>query len=469
MKKQKELPRDEVFALKVPPHSTEIEMAVLGAVLMDPRAFEYVMEHLEVESFYDWKTQLVFKTVLEMSKSGKAIDLLTVTEALRSRPPLMPNQLTDPENQLQEIGGAEFLTACVHSGDAGSMIESYVRIVKDKHTLRKLMAAAAEINQLCCGEEDDVQAVLDAAESSIYKISDSNARAGVGLLSKVLPEVMDEIEKKHLDKNAIIGVPSGFRQLDALTAGFQPGQFCILAARPGQGKTSLALNIISHVGITKRLPVLFFSLEMSEREITYRFLSFLSGVPLQDIRNGMFPRPRMEALTFAAETMADAPIYFDYSSAAMSAVTLRAATRRLASQLRAQGTPLALVVIDYIQLMHSVTLRRNDNRNNEIAEISRALKMMAADLKVPVLGLSQLNRSPEERDGKPRLSDLRESGSLEQDADLVLFIYKDRREHTPEILAKTKLMIAKQRNGPQGEIEFEFKKDLTQFVEVEQL
>ncbi|OGR97911.1 MAG: replicative DNA helicase [Elusimicrobia bacterium RIFCSPLOWO2_01_FULL_64_13] len=439
---------------KVPPYSTEAEMAVLGSMLIEKEALERALELVDEKNFYEDPHQRIFSAIKQLSVQNKPVDTVTVAEELRRN------------GDLARVGGGDYIAQLINSVATSAHIDHYAGIVKEKAVLRQLIAAGTRVVGDCYREEEDAQTLLDRAEGLIYSIADSKDRKGLLPISDMLQEMIENLETLHQRKETVTGVPTGFKKFDEMTAGLQPGNLIILAARPGMGKTSLALNIATHVGITKKMPVAFFSLEMSQQEIILRFLSSITGVHLQKLRTGFFEKSQWPVITRKAEVLSESRIELD-SSSAMSILTLRAAARRFAARQKASGAPLALIVIDYLQLMQG-SRKNPENRQNEIAEISRSLKGLARDLNVPVLALSQLNRSPEERgrEGKPQLSHLRESGALEQDADMVAFIYREglyRADADPEARRAAKLIIAKQRNGPVGEINLVFLGECARF------
>lgn len=447
--------------LRVPPHSTEAENAVIGCMLIEKNSMEYALEILNGDEFYSDPHKIVFNVIREIHAKGGVVDVMTVGEVLRTR------------DILGKIGGAEFMIETMNSAPSAAHIEAYVRIVRDRWQLRELMNATMEIQADIYADPDDVAEILDASEKRIYAIADKGDKKGIRHIKETMMEMGDHIDKLKLEKRAVTGIPTGFKRFDELTSGLQKANFCILAARPGVGKTSLALNIITHVGMTLKKPVAFYSLEMSQQEIGYRLVSIVSGVPLRKITTGFFDESMARKITEAREKLYDSPIYLDHSVSAVSAMSLRASARRLSSQLKSKGAELGLIVIDYLQLMGgSGFTRRAESRQQEIAEISRSIKGLAIDLNLPILALSQLNRQVEDhgRSGRPRLSDLRESGSLEQDADLVAFVYREGmgradKDHDEKDFRETELIIAKQRNGPLGVSRLVFLNELTKFVD----
>ncbi|MBI1979354.1 MAG: replicative DNA helicase [Elusimicrobia bacterium] len=444
---------------KVPPYSAEAERAVLGSMLIDKEALERALELLEEGSFYDDTHRKVFASIKQLSLNNQVVDTVTLAEELRKK------------EALHSIGGAEYLAQIINTVATAAHIDHYAAIVQEKFVLRELIRASTQTVNECFQENEGATALLDRAEGLIYAIADQKNRTGLAPVSEMLHEMIENLELLHQQKEAVTGVSTGFKRFDDMTAGLQRSNLIILAARPGVGKTAFALNIALHVAIKKKTPVAIFSLEMSQQEIGLRLLSAATGIHLQSLRTGFFKKADWPVITRKAELLSESPLYLDYSSSAMSILTLRSAARRLASQLTAKGTPLSLIIIDYLQLMQG-SRRNPESRQTEIAEISRSLKGLARDLNIPILALSQLNRSPEERgrEGKPQLSDLRESGALEQDADLVAFIYREamyKKDPDEELLRKAKLIVAKQRNGPLGDVDLIFMKECARFENFE--
>ncbi len=446
--------------LKVPPYSIEAEMAVLGCMLIEKDALEQALEMLHPESFYDDRHAKLFGAIKDMSGNNSAIDIVTLVDALKKN------------GSLEAVGGTDYLTEVMNVVPTAAHVEAYARIVQQKEILRALINTSTNVVSSCYRQDEEPGFLLDSAEQAIYKIADRlNNKKGLLPLSEMLGETIEHLETLHQKKAAVTGVPTGFTKFDTMTSGFQPGNLIILAARPGMGKTSMALDIALHAGVHKKIPTIIYSLEMSQQEIVMRLLSALAMVPLQKLRTGFFRKEDWPVLTRKAEVLSESPIYLDHSSSGVSIMTLRATARRLAAQLRSKGTPLGLIVIDYLQLMQG-SRRTPESRQTEIAEISRSLKGLALDLKVPIIALSQLNRSTEEhgRDGKPQLSHLRESGAIEQDADLVGFIYREgmyKKDPDPETQRRAKLIIAKQRNGPLGEVDLVFIGECARFQNLE--
>ncbi len=446
---------------KVPPYSAEAEMAVLGSMLIEKEALERSLEILDEKSFYHESHQRIFAAMRDLAANNKVVDVITIGEELRRI------------QALAEVGGGEYIVKLTNSVATAAHVEHYAGIVREKAVLRSLISAATQVVGECYQENESADALLDRAESLVYAIAEKKERGGPAPISEMLDSMVQYLEKLYSEKQQVTGVPTGFRKFDEMTSGLQKGNLIIFAARPGVGKTSFALNIAVNVAMEKKLPVLIFSLEMTRDELLLRILSSSAQIPLQQLRTGYFKKTDWPVITRKVEQLLDAPIYLDYSASAMSILTLRAAARRMATRLNAQGTPLALVIIDYLQLMAG-SRRTPESRQTEIAEISRSLKAMARDLNIPIIALSQLNRAPEEkgREGRPQLSNLRESGALEQDADMVAFIYREGqyKKDTGDdenLKTKAKLIVAKQRNGPIGDVELRFIGEYAKFGDAE--
>jgi replicative DNA helicase len=440
---------------KTPPQAIEAEMAVLGAMLIEREAQAKALDALDENCFYKTAHQQIFRTIAQLFSQGTAVDVVTVAEELKN------------QRLLTDVGGASYLTNLTQMLPTAASIEHYARIVKEKATLRWLIQAATRIVTAAYEQRDEVATLLDQAEHSIFAIAQSKVEKGFVPVSDLIHDVIETVEKLYQRKSHVTGVPTGFAEIDAKTSGFQPSNLIIIAARPSMGKTSLALNISEHVAINDKRPVAIFSLEMSRQELMMRMLCSQARVDSDKVRRGYLEKKYWNTLTACAGKIAEAPIYIDDSSS-LSVLEMRARARRLQAELNGKGTTLAMIVVDYLQLMRG--MGRTESRQQEISEISRNLKGLARDLKVPVIAISQLSRRPEEkgREGRPQLSDLRESGAIEQDADLVAFIYRESMykqavDMDPYADRKAKIIIAKQRNGPTGEFELAFIKEYTKF------
>lgn len=434
---------------KVPPQNLDAEQSVLGAMLIDKDAVVKAIEVLKPEDFYRDANGHIFKAVVNLFDRGEAVDLITLSEELRQI------------GLLDQVGGIAYVAGLANAVPTSANIEHYAKIVEEKSLLRNLIRVSTRIAQLGYEGEEDVESLLDKAEQMVFELSQRKTYAGMVPLKTVLMNTFERIEYLHQNKGGITGVPSGFGNLDKLTSGFQPSDLIILAARPSMGKTSLVLNIAQYASIRKKLPVAVFSLEMSREQLVTRMLCAEAMVDQQKVRTGQLSDDDWQKLTRAAGPLSQAPLYID-DSPGITVVEMRARCRRLKSE---RG--LSMVVIDYLQLMQGG--RKSENRQQEISEISRSMKSMARELQVPVIALSQLSRAVEQRtEKKPMMSDLRESGSLEQDADLVMFIYRD--EYYKEDSDKrgiAEIIISKQRNGPVGSVELGFLKEFTKFVNLD--
>lgn len=437
---------------KTPPQANEAEMAVLGAMLIEREAQAKGLESLTENDFYKPAHQYIFRAIAHLFAEGAAVDVVTVGEHLKN------------QRLLQDIGGASYITDLANVVSTAANIDHYARIVKDKSVLRQLIHVSTRIVSSAFLQQDDVAALLDEAEHHIFGIAQSKATKGFVPVGDLINDVIETVENLYQRKAHVTGLATGFSELDTMTSGFQPSNLIIVAGRPSMGKTSFAMNIAEHVGIHQKRPVAIFSLEMSKEELMMRMLCSEARADMHKVRRGFLEKKYWNILTACASQIAAAPIYIDDSSA-ISVLEMRARCRRLAAELSAKGTPLALVMVDYLQLMRG--MGKIESRQQEISEISRNLKGLARDLRVPVMALSQLSRRPEEkgREGKPQLSDLRESGAIEQDADMVAFIYREAVYKTvdPGQENVAKIMIAKQRNGPTGEFELTFIREYTKF------
>jgi replicative DNA helicase len=432
---------------KVPPHSLEAEAAVLGACLLDNAAIDRVVEFVSPEDFYREAHRKIFRAILDLSERSEPADLLTVAEHLRAR------------GELAEVGGAAYLSELADRAISAANTAQYARIVREKATLRTLIGAAAEIVARGFEAREDVDRFLDEAEHAIYQVAERKVKTSFTRVGSMIMDTFRHIEQLYERKEMVTGVPTGFLDLDRMTAGLQPSDLIIVAGRPSMGKTSFCLNIAEHVAIDKGIGVAVFSLEMSKEQLVLRMLCSQARVDLNKVRTGFLSARDFPRLATAAGRLAEAPIYID-DTPSLSALELRAKARRLRRDREAN---LGLVIVDYLQLMRGSGSA--DSREQEISEISRSLKALAKELNVPVIALSQLNRQVESRNPpKPRMADLRESGAIEQDADLIAFIYRDE-VYNPNSRdeGKAEIIVAKQRNGPTGEVMLAFRKEYTRF------
>lgn len=428
------------------PHNLEAERSVLGAILVHNDAFNVAAELVDSGDFFRDAHRRVFDKMVDLNERGQAIDLVTLKDELvRS-------------GDLDDVGGAAYIAALVDGVPRSTNVEHYARIVKERATLRNLIQSANRILGLAYRAEEDADTLLDQAEQEIFSIAEGNIHTGFVPLSDLVPGSFTAIEQLQEHKGLLTGVPSGFVDIDNLTSGFQPADLVIIAARPSMGKTSFALNVAQHVGIKTDRSVGLFSLEMSKEQLFMRMLTAEAEVDSHRFRGGFLSERDYGRLSTALGRLADAKVFID-DSAGLGVLEMRAKARRLKAE---HG--LDLLVIDYLQLMQG--RGRFENRTQELASISRSLKALAKELNVPVLALSQLSRAPESRsDRRPQLSDLRESGALEQDADVVLFIFREEQyDPTPENENLAELIIGKQRNGPTGTVRLAFLKQHTRFA-----
>jgi replicative DNA helicase len=439
------------FHQKLPPQSIEMEQGVLGAILLENEALVRVLEILDEHDFYQEAHRWIFRAMIELFEENIPIDLLTVSERLRK------------QERLEAVGGASYLTELVEMVPTAAHVWHHARIVRDKAVLRGLIQTATAIVTESYEAIDDVDTLLDRAEQAIFEISQRKSMTGFVNINTVLKGSFKHIEQLYERKELITGVPTGFAKFDSLTAGLQPADLIIIAGRPSMGKTALSLNIAQYVGVRVGRPVAIFSLEMSKEQLVLRMLCAEARIDSSKLRTGFLGREDWPRLTKAAGTLSEAQIHID-DTPAQSSLDIRAKARRL----RAELGDLALVIVDYLQLMRGRT--RTENRQQEISEITRALKALAKELQVPVIALSQLSRAVEQRrPPRPQLSDLRESGAIEQDADVVALIYRDEvydEDSSEKGIAE--VIIGKQRNGPTGVVKLHFHGEYTRFDNLEE-
>jgi replicative DNA helicase len=434
------------------PHSVEAEQGVLGSMLISPREIiAECVEKINEEYFYVPAHQTVYLVLVELWNAGQGIDLITFTQVLRDR------------NVLETVGGAAFITSLFTFVPTAANVTYYLEIVRDKFILRQIIAACTESVRRSFEEQDEVNNLLDEVEQKIFAVGEDRFKGQVLTMKDQVMEAIESIERLYERRGGISGISTGFAELDRMTDGLHESEMIVIAARPSMGKTAFAMNITEHVALNEKLPVAVFSLEMSSQQLVQRLLCSRARVNLQKVRDGFLAERDFPSLTAAASKLAEAQIFID-DSAGLSILELRAKARRLKAQ-----KDIRLIVVDYLQLLRSTTRRAQDNRQLEISEISAGLKGLAKELKLPIIVIAQLNRQPEARTGgKPRLSDLRESGSIEQDADLVGLlvrseIYEEDEDVRAEKAGEADLIIAKQRNGPVGEIALTFLKEFTRF------
>ena len=434
---------------KIPPQNLVAEQSVLGSMLIDKNAILRAVELLSPESFYRDAHRYIYEAILKLFDVGEPVDAVTVSEALRK------------VDKLDAVGGSVYIADLINSVPTSANVEHYAKIVEEKAILRKLIDAGTKIVQEAFDEPENVESILDGAEKTIFEIALKRVKEGFYKIDSVLKKVLDRIDKLYEKHETLTGIPSGFQDLDNLTAGFQNADLIIIAARPSVGKTALALNIAQNVCIKHKIPVALFSLEMSKEQLAQRILCSEAEIDAIRLKTASLPDAGWKKLTKALSKLSEAQLFID-DTAAISAMEIRAKARRLKAE---HG--LGLVIIDYMQLMSGRS--RVENRVQEISEIARSLKTLGRELDLPVIALSQLSRAVEQRNDRiPRLSDLRESGEIEQTADVVLFIHRDDYYNPASEKANiAEIIIAKQRNGPVGTVELVFRKEIAKFVSKE--
>ncbi len=432
---------------KVPPHNQEAEESVLGAVLLSPDAASVALETLHAEDFYKPAHQAVFEAVTGLFDANQPIDAITVADVLRRH------------DQLELVGGVGFLTQLLDGVPATSNVDYYVAVVEEHAMRRRLLRASSRVGELALATDAPITEILDRAEHTVYEVAERRIGDGLAAIDPLLGATLERAEEMH-GREGITGLATGFRDLDARLAGLQPANLVVVAGRPSMGKTALALNICTNVAVRDET-VAIFSLEMSREEVAQRLLCATARVDSQKLRTGELSQNQWAKLTHAAGTLYNRPVFID-DSASLTVTEIRAKCRRLQ---RSRG--LQLVVVDYLQLMNAPG--RSENRQQEIAEISRNLKNLARELHIPIIAVSQLNRALESREDKrPRLGDLRESGAIEQDADVVMFIYRHEYYHpeAQESLGIAEVNIAKHRSGATGRVEMTFLPEFTLFSDM---
>ena len=438
----------EVAVDRLPPQSIEAETSVLGAMLLDKDAIAQAIEAIGPDSFYKDAHARIFSAIVSLYDANQPVDLVTLTEYLTKR------------KEIESVGGAGYLSMLIDSIPSTAHVGHYIAIVREKAILRRLIKVAGNIANRCYDGGNEVHQVLDEAEKEIFEISQKRATQGFVRIGDLIKHSIETVETLYQRKEHVTGVASGYSDLDTMTAGFHPSDLIIIAARPSMGKTSLALNIVEHAAVMENIPCAVFSLEMSREQLVLRMLCSHARVNAHNVRTGFisekhdFPR-----LVNAAGRLAAAPVFID-DTPALSILEMRAKARRLVAK---EG--IKLFVVDYLQLMRTLN-RRPEGRQQEISEISRSLKALARELSVPIIVLSQLNREAEARpDHRPRLSDLRESGAIEQDADLVILLFREEYydPDNEDVRGKAEAIIAKQRNGPVGTVKLTFFEECTRF------
>jgi len=442
----------EVIAGKIPPQNLDAEKSLLGAILIDEEVLADVTEHVTAKDFYEKRHSTVFDAMMNLYEKHQPVDLLTLTDELKRK------------KELDVIGGSAYLTELTNYVPTSAHAEAYAELVAQKAVRRRLIKASSEISELGYNEETSTQELLEKAESELFSVSDQTLKQDVVSLESILTESFDRMEELHRNKGSLRGIRTGYRDLDNMTAGLQRSDLVILASRPAMGKTTLVTNLAYNVATIAKQPVLIFSLEMSKEQLVDRMLADASGVDAWNIRTGNLSDEDFGKLSEAMGEMAEAQIYID-DTPGLSVLEMRTKARRVNHE-----QPLGLIVVDYLQLMQG-SGRGGDNANRvqEVGEISRGLKLIARELNVPLVALSQLSRSVENRSPQiPQLADLRESGSIEQDADIVMFIYREA-YYNPETEREniTDLIIAKHRNGPTGKIELYFNPERLRFTSLD--
>ncbi len=431
---------------KVPPHNLEAEQAVLGGILVNNESINQIIDIIAPEDFYKEAHTAIYEAMVELYNQDEPIDIITVSQYLATK------------NKLDNIGGSEYLATLIESISTSAGISYHAGIIKDLSVRRKLIDQCALISEACFQDTKKTEELLEFAEQSIFDIAGERVKGILESLNEVVSKSFKKLESTAAIEGFVTGIPTGFREFDRLTAGLQPGELIIIAGRPSMGKTALALNIGYNAANITGKAVAFFSLEMSKLQLGIRLLGFDAGIDASRLRTGFLKDKEWELLTESANRLSEMPIYIDDTST-ISVLEMKAKCRRLK-----KNHELCLVIIDYLQLIQGH--KSYESRQLEISDISRMLKALAKDLNVPVVALSQLNRRVEERQNKrPQLADLRESGAIEQDADVIAFIYRDEvyNPNNPETKNIAEIIIAKQRNGPTGSFKLTFQKEITRF------
>jgi replicative DNA helicase len=432
--------------VKQVPHNLEAEKSVIGSIFLENKVLDQLIDMLKPSDFYHKPFELIFKTMIQLYSKKEPIDLLTITEHLKK------NKL------LEQIGGVGEISAIIDEVPTTANVINYAKIVKEKSVLREVIKTSTEVIEKCYHEPENIDEFLDIIEKKYFELSENRFQSTFSNIRTLVWDALETVEKLYKNQTSVSGIPSGFYALDKKTMGFQASDLIIIAGRPSMGKTALALNIAGNVGVYKKIPIAFFSLEMSKEQLAYRLLSGFSGINSNKMRSGMIAKDEWPKISQAAGILAEGKIFID-DTPAMTILEIRAKARRLKAQENIQ-----ILMIDYLQLIRG--LENRDSREREISEISRSLKNLARELKIPVVALSQLNRGVEMRsDKRPQLSDLRESGAIEQDADVILFIYRDEvyNKDREDNKGEAEIIIGKQRNGPTGTIKLFFDHKLTTF------
>ncbi|MEI7513029.1 MAG: replicative DNA helicase [bacterium] len=438
--------------LKIPPHSDEAEMALLGSIMISPESIHEVSDIIRAQTFYSEKHSIVYETMTELHAKASPIDLVSVSQRLKEK------------EQLDRIGGVSYITELVNSVPTSTNILHYAELVFKKSMLRKLIASGEYIESIGYEEDRELDDVLDDASKKIFEATNTSGSQKYVHLAEELDKAWERLDKMHKEKGVLRGVPTGFKELDKKLSGLQNSDLIILAARPSVGKTSLALNIACNAAIRHNVGTAIFSLEMSSAQLVDRMLSAESKVDAWKLRTGgLRLEEEFAKIRDTLDPLSKAPIYID-DQAGNNILRMRSVARRIKME---KG--LGLIIVDYLQLMSPTSTKNSDNMVQQVTEISRSLKQLAKELDVPVLALSQLSRAVEARGGKPRLSDLRDSGSIEQDADVVIFIHRDDKgKDEAEKTNIAEIMIEKHRNGPTGTVKLYFDGDKTTFLDIDE-
>jgi len=431
---------------KLPPQNLDAEMAVLGSMLLDEEAVSVAVEKLDAGCFYKDTHRKIFQTISDLYNANKAVDLITLADALKK------------DNSLDDIGGASYLTSLANAVPTAANINHYAGIVREKYILRTLINNSTKIISVCHESEGNIAEVVDTAERLIFEVSDRRNQGSYLHLKEIVKDSIETIDKLYQNKAHVTGIPTGYIDFDIKTAGLQPSDLIIVAGRPSMGKSAFALGIAEYAGVIEKVPTAIFSLEMSKEQLVQRMLCSHARVDAHKVRTGYLATSDWPRLTAAAGKLSEAPIFID-DTPAISVMELRARARRLKSH---HG--IKLIILDYMQLMRGSAMNM-ESRQQEISEISRSLKALARELSVPVIAISQLSRAVESRtDHRPQLSDLRESGAIEQDADVVVLILREEYySPSPDNQGIAEAIIAKQRNGPVGNLKLAFIKEFTRF------
>ncbi|MBM3297026.1 MAG: replicative DNA helicase [Candidatus Aminicenantes bacterium] len=440
---------DLTYLKKTPPHSLEAERAVLGGILVNVENLNVLLSSVRPEDFYKDAHRVILEKISDLVDRGLPVDVLSLSEALRR------------DGRLEDVGGASYLSSLLDGVPRSVNVTYYGQIIREKAMLRRLILSSMKILTSSFDDREDADSILDDAQSAIIDVSDQRVKPGFFQVGDLLEPALKRIEHLTQRQEAVTGVPSGFRDLDTLTAGFHPSEFVVVAARPSMGKTAFCLNIAQHLGTKTDFAVGFFTMEMSKEQLVFRMLCADAMVDLQKVRKGFVSEMDMQKIRLSAQSLGPARIFLD-ESASLSLMEMKAKCRRLKLE-----NNLDVVFLDYMQLMR--TSGRFENRNQEMSYISRSLKELAKELAIPVVGISQLSRAPEKqrREPRPMLSDLRESGALEQDADVVIFIYRPEFYHRDELELQgvAEVIVAKQRNGPTDDIKLVYFSKYTKFAD----